>query len=386
MPKPIQNSPIQIARVFAVVLTLNLFSGAEVYARGGGELPLTTTSENGYVFVDGDYIAAPYNIESTGQQLRINGTEFDASAFDQLEFPREARGGGGRGDGRRGPARGAQQGRRGGRRGAGGRPAGHNPGGGVPGGGMPGNFLRRMHSELDVLQNGAVVLFVSGQNPRIFFADQRGHDLLEAIVRKAEGETVEIPDSAGDEADRAAWQQVVMNFRPTSEFLQRATTQVDALNKSRSETESEFAAKKLSRQISYPMTMFALVLVVFAVGHLMTIAQPTFSDTFDADAGEKTTAFAKRSLAIIALLSVIDLVWTILAHQSGSMRELNPIGGKMISDPFQLLVFKVTLTSIAIVLLFRLRQLPLTRKATWWCCLVLTLLTVRWLTFQSMFA
>jgi len=83
---------------------------------------------------------------------------------------------------------------------------------------------------------------------------------------------------------------------------------------------------------------------------------------------------------------VIDLVWTVLAHQAGSMRELNPIGSQLFSNPVNLIIFKTAATSLAIALLFRLRQIPLARQASWWCCLVLTLLTARWLTFHSMFA
>ena len=72
-------------------------------------------------------------------------------------------------------------------------------------------------------------------------------------------------------------------------------------------------------------------------------------------------------------------------YQAGSMRELNPLGSGLIADATQLITFKVAVTSLAIALLYWLHQSPLAQRASWWCCLILTLLTARWLTFQSMF-
>lgn len=66
------------------------------------------------------------------------------------------------------------------------------------------------------------------------------------------------------------------------------------------------------------------------------------------------------------------------------MREINPIGGRLIDRPEQLILFKAVMTTLAIGLLFRLRRYRRAQLAAWWSCLVLTLLTVRWLTFNSM--
>ena len=92
-----------------------------------------------------------------------------------------------------------------------------------------------------------------------------------------------------------------------------------------------------------------------------------------------------RSLAIVAALSLIDLVWTMAAAQNGTIRELNPLGSKMLDNPTQLFVFKFVATATAIALLYRLKKQPVAQMASWWSCLILTLLTARWLTFNSMF-
>ena len=92
-----------------------------------------------------------------------------------------------------------------------------------------------------------------------------------------------------------------------------------------------------------------------------------------------------RSLLLVAMLSMVDLIWTILASHTGAMRELNPLGRQWIDSPAQLVLFKFTVVSTAIGLLYWLHQRPIAQVASWWSCLVLALVTARWLTFNSMF-
>ncbi len=315
-------------------------------------------SDAGYVFVDGVGIDAPYEISFEEQLLSINGQTYDEATFDlspKVSPPAV-------GD-RRGPG-----------------PRGSRGNGKM----TPG---RRLIRDFEVLNQGGVVILKSGRAPIIYVAEAVGHDLLEFLLAESTGAATPsaLPDTI-DQAMRQDWNRLAEAVQMTPTFIARATQQVQDLNLVRDKVEREFAAKRLGDRINYPLTMFAMVLVVFALGHLMAMAQSTFSPAAGAETAVETKRNITKSLVIVALLSTLDLIWTLIAHQSGSMRELNPIGGKLISNPAQLLVFKVSLTALALGLLFWLRSVPLARKATWWCCLVLTLLTVRWLTFHSMFA
>lgn len=82
---------------------------------------------------------------------------------------------------------------------------------------------------------------------------------------------------------------------------------------------------------------------------------------------------------------MIDLIWTVVASDSVSMRELNPLGRQLIDRPMHLVAFKLATTTTAIGLLYSLRRSPIAQAASWWSCLVLTLVTARWLTFNSMY-
>ncbi len=79
-----------------------------------------------------------------------------------------------------------------------------------------------------------------------------------------------------------------------------------------------------------------------------------------------------RSLILVVALSLLDLVWTLLASQAGTMRELNPVGGRLIDDPAKLIAFKVAMTGLAAGLIFKLRYYRRAQLASWWACLILT--------------
>jgi len=67
------------------------------------------------------------------------------------------------------------------------------------------------------------------------------------------------------------------------------------------------------------------------------------------------------------------------------MRELNPLASRLISDPEALVAFKVVATLLGCGVLFALRRHSRAQLASWWMCLVCTMLTFRWLMFNSMF-
>ena len=91
------------------------------------------------------------------------------------------------------------------------------------------------------------------------------------------------------------------------------------------------------------------------------------------------------SLLFAAVFSSIDLILTILGANADQIRELNPIGNLWIKDPQHLAGFKVAVTFSCLALLWLLRKYKRAQIAAWWVCLVLTLVTCRWVLMTSLF-
>lgn len=155
-------------------------------------------------------------------------------------------------------------------------------------------------------------------------------------------------------------------------------------------TQVSEAVRDLGRW-SYPLTVLGMLLGVLAIGHLLkSAANPSLAASGDPRESRDSInpAFIKAtvvSIGLIFAMSMLDLAWTLLASQAGQMRELNPIGARMIDSPALLIVFKAIVTGGACLIFYSLRKHAQTQTAAWWMCLVLCLLTMRWLVFNSLF-
>ena len=76
---------------------------------------------------------------------------------------------------------------------------------------------------------------------------------------------------------------------------------------------------------------------------------------------------------------------TLLTDPHGGFTELNPIAGLFVKTPLALSGFKLVATGVAVGILWYRRIYVGAQKAAWWLCLVLTLVTIRWVTIQSLF-
>ena len=240
--------------------------------------------------------------------------------------------------------------------------------------------------QIRLLDTAGSLVLDSGKKPWDIWPSMGGFECLLTLCEPDIDKrlAVEVPSEIAQLGHVDRWNDLMHAFVPDADFQSRVDAVTADYRAAQVLNTRQSMALLWSQRIAYPLTVVALILVVLAVGHLMANAQVTFATVDQPVEPKFVRGVVHRSLAILAAMSAIDLIWTILASQNGSMRELNPIGSRMIEDPSNLIAFKIVVTAISIGLLYRLRDLPLTRKASWWCCLVLTLLTVRWLTFHSM--
>ena len=308
--------------------------------------PVEVTTEEGYFFLDGEYIPPPYVIRSTETAAVVNGHEIRSLApeFDDEDDPRRSR--------------------------------------------RLSVADRHARQLGDCLEQGGI-LFSFASQPIVEFNDQGGQydvlKLLTAKSRPAEIKRVSSRIQLPERFDRRVWDQWVGSYVAPKALLARVEPLIVAFEQSEAIAIAEVAATQRLNKFSYPLTLGGMLITVLSIGHLLSNRPPKAKSALAMNDDPETLSVATYSLMLVGLLSCLDLVWTLLASQAGQMRELNPVGSHLISDPLMLIVFKVSVTGMAIGLLFFLRRFVRAQTAAWWACLICTMLAVRWLTFNSMF-
>ena len=242
--------------------------------------------------------------------------------------------------------------------------------------------FRRLY--LHLTTGGTVVLY--GDAPVLLLANSESSNLLKTLIHNSALESLANTGLAGDiqlPGERSYWKRFADGFECPQELRVRVG---EVLEKERAVEErnlAEIAARKLLSSSSYPLTIFGMLLVVIAFGNLLSNEAPLDIQSSESPVMDRRV---KIFLMLIAAFSVLDLIWTLLASRANALTELNPIGSQLIHNPIGLLAFKTLVTVGVIGILFVLRGHRVAQRGAWWACLICTLVTVRWLTFNSMFA
>jgi hypothetical protein len=336
----------------ACSLVVLAISAPQLWSQQTPVIPL----HRGYLFIDGQYVSPPYEIRVRDNLISVNGEDFAEDYFDLSSFKREGSERMGRNRWMK-PAGARSQGNR--------EPRDFNP-------------INRISRELEQVSFDAIVILFPQEKPLVLYPDRNGLQLLGALM----GHEVSAGPGILAPQDLAIWNRLVSEFQPSDEFVARAAADIEEAEQAANAGDRTTAANQLVAQLSYPLTVFAMVIVVLGFGHLLS-NRPALDH--ESDDQTKIRQVVVRSLAIIALLSTVDVVWTLAASNAGTMRELNPLGSRLIGEPALLILFKLTVVGTSIGILYALHRRPVAQIASWWCCLLLTLLTARWVVFQSMF-
>ncbi len=320
-------------------------------SEGGRAQPGTFESdpiETGYVFLDGKYLAPPYQVRVSDGTVYINEEPLSGLSAANGQDDRDSRGWGSRGAGFR-----------------------ENP-------------YRRIIADLD---SGHVV-FAYAEQPLMTLNDTLATREFLAVVTagdKRSDALDELEAVLPDNVDYEKLSSWLSGFTPPPELIERAKADIAAYDATEASNLESIAATRRADVLAYPLTVVGMMLAVFAVGHVLLTRPPEWATKEAADASPKAIRSVGIAVLLILILSGLDLAWTILAWQAGQMRELNPLGSQLIQNPAALVAFKTTVTLLAAGLLFALRRHQSAQYGAWWLCLLLTILTFRWLTFNSLF-
>ena len=295
---------------------------------------------SGLVFVEGKFLPPPYFVRSEGDQLLINDQPVLAEIspdYPENRFRMHRR-----------QAQMAMQ-------------------------------LQLVAASLDA---GNVILAFNGEPLVVLSRSSAGYHLLAEMTGRQEADrtiaTRELP--AGFSHD--LFHDWLDSYEATPELSSYALPIIEQVRNAEADSLRAIAAVRRTDTFLYLVTVFGMVISVAATGHLLSAKPPTARDAQD---DPEMVKMVSRSLGLVVILSSLDLFWTIMASQSGKMIELNPIGSQLLHDPLQLIAVKAVVICGSVGLLYFLRHHRQAQTAAWWACLICTLLTFRWLTFNSMF-
>jgi hypothetical protein len=365
---------IVVSGVVTVIVTMTgsvtLAQDASHTDSEGLPMEVSDTSEQGLLFVNGEFLSGPYRIEATKGFVTVNGTRLPASAMETREPGTRGGGRGNRGRGSGGQGRGLE-GDESGPRGTGNRRS------------LP-TTIRAARSCASYLQDDGLVVVFDDQPLRLLSLTSGAYEFCEVMLAESPSyEQVEqLIQYAGTAAGREIWRTWLQSFSPGPELRVLLQSRIDAVDEVEAQNLSDIAASARLQQFAYPLTIAGMLLGVIAFGHMLKWMSKGF------DQPEGTTCesehFVVVALCLMMGMSVIDLVWTVLAGQAGAMTELNPLAAQFMDSPVQLACIKVFATAIGFGILFVWRQRRQVQQATWWMCLVCVLLTFRWVMFDSM--
>lgn len=219
-----------------------------------------------------------------------------------------------------------------------------------------------------------MVIVFPDRQPIYLRTDEERYELCKAITDlDLQSETFrEMLRQLPGETDRRLWVDWLTKLTPSHDLRRRAEELIHTYDLN----DATVRANLRIHDSAYPLLLVAMVLGVIATGHQLT-SHPK--------SGTIATRSTIISIGLIGLLSAFDLAWTMLAYHAGVMRELNPIGKQLMHNPTVLVAFKLAVTLVGCGILLWLRNHRIAQLASWWLCLVCTLLLFRWILFYSIF-
>ncbi|NLE39508.1 MAG: hypothetical protein GX621_15915 [Pirellulaceae bacterium] len=185
-----------------------------------------------------------------------------------------------------------------------------------------------------------------------------------------------------DTIESARWHELTGAFQPSAELAAR----VEKLKASRPvPARHPVPATELSKSLRYSITVIGIVLGVVALGSLLSSRPDSRAPWREIDTSGDSIPMVIRNVAFVIVLSFFDLACTLLARGSDGFVEINPLGSGLLEDPIMLAAFKVSSLLLGCGILLSLRRYRGAQIASWWLCLVCTILTFRWATYGSLF-
>jgi hypothetical protein len=230
------------------------------------------------------------------------------------------------------------------------------------------------------------VFCYSGDEPYFLQALIQAENLEERVLAALDYSVGGFDDSGSARIPTSQWRTALADFEPTDSLLQ--FIEVSGINDEEgdylSEDDEAYQRSDPTRWM-YALNVAGMLLVVVSAGKLLGNRPESGIPWAQIVESPDATRLSRDATVMILLLSSFDLVATLLTDSSGGFTELNPLTGSLLKNPAMLAVFKLTATGLGTGILWHRRKFAGAQQAAWWMCFLLTLVTIRWVTIQSLF-
>lgn len=182
----------------------------------------------------------------------------------------------------------------------------------------------------------------------------------------------------------ARWQKVLADFEVTDDLQEFIDAYGEELDEEEDDQAVYLARPDTSAKKMYALSVAGMVLVAFSIGTLLN-HRPESGRWSQLVRSDQAVSLVKRVLVLMIALSAFDLACTLFSTTASDFLEVNPFGESLLSKPWMLSTFKLSATGLGAGILWSKRWCLGAQQASWWMCLVLTLVTVRWVAVQSLF-
>lgn len=347
-----------IALQSAVAVASNQSSSSDRNPANEAELLYSETIDSGLMVIDKTFISAPYLLEATETHVSVNGIVCFNSGEVSSSQARSRRQRSADGETQQGDFATSGRTRR--------------------------SAVRTAEQLVETLMEGGAIFISDDKVPHHLLGS--GYHLFCDVIlaeQPTDDQVFEFSGLVGDVKRQVNWKEWLQTVVVPESARTSMQATVDEINRTEADGIAKMAALQRLESMSYPLTVLGMLLSVFALGHVLKWTAKSIVAEQNADYTPEVTKCVEVALLLMLAMSLIDLVWTILAGQAGVMKEVNPLAATYLDSPMQLVAFKVTATGLGCGILYAWRRLRQVQDATWWMCLVCVLLTFRWVVFDS---
>ncbi len=297
--------------------------------------------EEGFVIADGRYLPPPYTLDEKEGELLVNGISLGTDLLTS-HFRRKGRPGGRRG-------RGGPHGR---------------------------TDSPQAVAERTLLNNGLIIRFDDGSATIVY----NPYAVLETLTGPEETSVKlkALMNTGRRFVTLKHWASLLETFEPTEELSERVIAM-----KPEAVAAVAVAQENIQSRL-YVLNIVGMALTALAFGIVLKYRPTSGHRWRDVNEDIRSIQLVWNCAGLILLLSVFDLVCTLLFSSTAGFWELNPLGASMVSQPPLLIAFKLTATLVSVSILLGIRKYRGAQVTSWWLSLALALLTARWTAFSSL--